>query len=416
MAGSFNIFRRYQKAALAGLAIMAMLAFFVLPPLLQMGGSGAAPGDGTVVQWKGGGLRESGLDRAVMTRRALNQFLMALRAAATGDERVQPPLRDDEQGVVDALLLAREAEANGIVVSDSVINDFLGMWTGDMVTPAQMQDVIGQLRDRAGVTEADIFDALRTVILGERLQALALRGTGFSGTPPGWRWDAFRKLEQGAMVEVVPVVVESLAAEVPPPSPAAIESLYARYQNDLPRARSATPGFRQPARIRYDAVVAPAELFVEESAEQVTDEEIEKFYEANKASMFTKPAEEPTQEPAEDPTAKPAAEAEAKQSNAGDVKPAEPAPEVPSGSPQPEVPVDAPPVEPPQAPAPGAAEPAAAGDGAAVPQRVVYPVAFRQPAADEQAAGTTDQTEPPAGETEPPAGETDKPAGETDKP
>ncbi|MEX1075559.1 MAG: hypothetical protein WED27_03805, partial [Pirellulales bacterium] len=380
MAGSFNIFRRYQKAALAGLAIMAMLAFFVLPPLLQMGGSGAAPGDGTVVQWKGGGLRESGLDRAVMTRRALNQFLMALRAAATGDERVQPPLRDDEQGVVDALLLAREAEANGIVVSDSVINDFLGMWTGDMVTPAQMQDVIGQLRDRAGVTEADIFDALRTVILGERLQALALRGTGFSGTPPGWRWDAFRKLEQGAMVEVVPVVVESLAAEVPPPSPAAIESLYARYQNDLPRARSATPGFRQPARIRYDAVVAPAELFVEESAEQVTDEEIEKFYEANKASMFTKPAEEPTQEPAEDPTAKPAAEAEAKQSNAGDVKPAEPAPEVPSGSPQPEVPVDAPPVEPPQAPAPGAAEPAAAGDGAAVPQRVVYSVAFRQPA------------------------------------
>ena len=412
MAGSFNIFRRYQKAALAGLAIMAMLAFFVLPPLLQMGGSGAAPGDGTVVQWKGGGLRESGLERAVMTRRALNQFLMALRAAATGDERVQPPLRDDEQGVVDALLLAREAEANGIVVSDSVINDFLGMWTGDMVTPAQMQDVIGQLRDRAGVTEADIFDALRTVILGERLQALALRGTGFSGTPPGWRWDAFRKLEQGAMVEVVPVVVESLAAEVPPPSPAAIESLYARYQNDLPRARSATPGFRQPARIRYDAVVAPAELFVEESAKKVTDEEIEKFYEANKASMFTKLADEPTQEP----TAKPAAEAEAKQSDAGEVKPAEPAPEVPAGSPQPEVPVDAPPVEPPQAPAPGAAEPAAAGDGAAVPQRVVYPVAFRQPAADEQAAGTTDETEPPAREPEQPADTTEPPAGETEKP
>lgn len=414
MAGSFNIFRRYQKAALAGLAIMAMLAFFVLPPLLQMGGDGAAPGDVTVVQWKGGDLRESSLDRAVMTRRALNQFLMALRAAATGDERVQPPLRDDEQGVVDTLLLAREAEANGIVVSDSVINDFLGMWTGDMVTPAQMQDVIGQLRDRAGVTEADIFDALRTVILGERLQALGLRGTGFSGTPPGWRWDAFRKLEQGAMVEVVPVVVESLAAEVPSPSPAAIESLYARYQSDLPRARSATPGFRQPARIRYDALVAPTELFVEESAKKVTDEEIEKFYEANKASMFTKPAEEPAKDdPAKESTTEPAAEADAKQSDAGEVKPAEPAPEVPAGSPQPEVPVDAPPAEPSQAP--GAAEPAAAGDGAAVPQRVVYPVAFRQPAV-EQAAGGTDKAEPPAGEPEKPAGETEKPAGETEKP
>jgi hypothetical protein len=52
MAGSFNLFRRYQKAALALLAIMAMLAFFVLPPLLQMGGSGPVAGDETVVTWK----------------------------------------------------------------------------------------------------------------------------------------------------------------------------------------------------------------------------------------------------------------------------------------------------------------------------------------------------------------------------
>ena len=37
MAGSFGIFRQYEKTALAGLAIMAMLAFFVLPPILQMG-------------------------------------------------------------------------------------------------------------------------------------------------------------------------------------------------------------------------------------------------------------------------------------------------------------------------------------------------------------------------------------------
>ena len=42
MAGSFNLFRRYQKTALAALAIMAMLAFFVLPPLLQMGAGGGS--------------------------------------------------------------------------------------------------------------------------------------------------------------------------------------------------------------------------------------------------------------------------------------------------------------------------------------------------------------------------------------
>jgi hypothetical protein len=414
MAGSFNLFRRYQKAALAGLAIMAMLAFFVLPPLLQLGGGGPQRGDGTVVRWQGGGLRESGLQRAVLTRRALNQFLMALRAAATGDERVQPPLRDDEKGVVDALLLAREAVANGIVVSDSVINDFLAMWTGDMVTSAQMQNVIGQLRDRAGVTEADIFDALRTVILGERLQALALRGTGFSGAPPGWRWDAFRKLEQGATVEVVPVVVESLAGEVAEPSTAALEGLYARYRDDLPRARSATPGFREPARARYDALVAKADLFVAEAEKDVTDEQIAKFYEDNKERMF-KQAPEPESEPPAD--AQPAAEPEA--DGGADAKPAaEPASEAPA---EPAAAKEQPasPAEPSPEPEPAAEPQAAAG-----PSRpAVLPVAFRQPAAEavQEAAETVVQETAPAAETaaavdEKAAGSEDKPAAAEEKP
>jgi len=401
MAGSFNLFRRYQKAALAGLAIMAMLAFFVLPPLLQLGGGGAQRGDSTVVRWQGGGLRESGLQRAVLTRRALNQFLMALRAAATGDERVQPPLRDDEKGVVDALLLAREAEANGIVVSDTVINDFLAMWTGDMVTSAQMQNVIGQLRDRAGVTEADIFDALRTVILGERLQALALRGTGFSGAPPGWRWDAFRKLEQGATVEVVPVVVESLAGEVAEPSMAALEGLYARYRDDLPRARSATPGFREPARARYDALVARAGLFVAEAEKDVTDEQIAKFYDDNKERMF-KQAPEPEPEPEAKPDSEPAA----------DAKPAaEPAPEAPA---EPAAAKEQPatPAEPSPEPEPAAEPQAAAG-----PSRpIVLPVAFRQPSTEaaQEAAETAVKETAPAAETAA-AGE-EKPAATEEKP
>jgi len=298
MAGHFNVFRRYQKAALAGLAIMAMLAFFVLPPLLQMGGGGVGPNDRVVVRWNGGSFKESDLERVTRVRRALNQFLMALRVAATGDTRMQSPLRDDEKGVVNTILMAREAEAAGIIVSDTVINDFLGLWTGDRVTPEEMQGVIADLRSRAGVTESDLFDALRDVILGERLQALFLRGAGFMSTPPGWRWDAFRKLEQSATVEVVPVVVESLASQVSEPSTAALEKIYAEYADDLPQARSTTPGFREPARAKYDALVARADLFVAEAEAVVTDAEIEKFYEENKESMFQKVAEPPAEEKA----------------------------------------------------------------------------------------------------------------------
>jgi hypothetical protein len=390
MVGSFNVFRRYQKAALAGLAIMAMLAFFVLPPLLQMGDSIGPAADTVAVSWKGGGLRESGLQRAVMARRALNQFLMALQAAASGSERVQPPLRDDEKAVVDSLLLAREAEANGLVVSDAVVNDFLAIWTGDRVPQADIRGVIDQLRERAGVTEQDIFAGLRTLLLGERMQALALRGTGFASAPPGWRWDAFRRLEQSATVEVVPVIVESLGGEVAKPTAAALEKVYATYKDDLPQAAADTPGFREPARIRYDALVATPDVFVAEAEKAVTEEQIAKFYEDNKDSLFkreAKPESTPADQPADKLEEKPAAEPEGS-------KPAPPAP---------------------AKPAPATSEPATpAGDPKASDgsrRGLIRQAAFRQPG--EAAADAVKQTAKDAADVTPaapPAAGGEKPA------
>ena len=381
MAGSFHIFRRYQKAALAGLAIMAMLAFFVLPPVLQMGSAGGPTADSVVVSWKGESLRESGLERAVIARRALNQFLMALQAAASGSERVQPPLRDDEKAVVDSLLMAREAEANGIVVSDAVINDFLAIWTGDRVPQADIRGVIDQLRERAGVTEQDIFTGLRTLLLGERMQALALRGTGFASAPPGWRWDAFRRLEQSATVEVVPVIVETLGGEVAEPTTAALEAVYTKYKDDLPRAAADTPGFREPARIRYDALVATPDVFVAEAEKAVTDEQIVKFYEENKDAMYkqvAKPAEaaangvEPDKagEKAGEKAAPPAEESKPES------KPADKAEGPPAAAPEAGTPAAPAPAPAEPEPTPPAGDPKAANGPRA---GAIRAVAFRQP-------------------------------------
>ena len=56
MAGSFNFFRKYQRSMLVAVAVLAMLAFFVLPPFLQMG-AGSSSADPVVVEWKGGAVR-----------------------------------------------------------------------------------------------------------------------------------------------------------------------------------------------------------------------------------------------------------------------------------------------------------------------------------------------------------------------
>jgi hypothetical protein len=291
MVGSFEIFRKYQRGLLVCVAILAMLAFFVLPPFLQMGGS-AGGQDPVAVSWTGGEMREGGLERTVALRSLVNRFLMESAAAGGRDPSRLPLLPEGEEQTVMTTLLAQDAKANGILVSDQAINDFLGQVTGNLVRQEQFDEIISRLRlGPLPLTQQDLFEALRTELAARTM--LAVHQSGINADPPGWQWDYFRRLEQRATVEVVPVVVENFAGSVTAPSEAALRGFYEKYKNDLPEARSAEPGFREPHRVQYDYLVAKRGLFEEEVAKEVTDEQIGEYYEKNKASMFrAKPAED----------------------------------------------------------------------------------------------------------------------------
>ena len=105
MAG-FGIFRTYQKASMVALAILAMLAFFVLPPLLQYGGQAATVADSPVAKWSGGELREKGLDRAVTMKLVLNRFLAEFEQNAwPGRDHLDDLLETAEERTLVASLL-----------------------------------------------------------------------------------------------------------------------------------------------------------------------------------------------------------------------------------------------------------------------------------------------------------------------
>ncbi|MFM8708949.1 MAG: hypothetical protein ACKOHK_12955, partial [Planctomycetia bacterium] len=129
MVGSFEIFRKYQRGLLVCVAILAMLAFFVLPPFLQMGSS-AGGQDPVAVSWAGGEMREGGLERTVALRSLVNRFLMESLAAGGREPSRLPLLPEGEEQTVQTTLLAQDAKANGILISDQAINDFLGQLTG----------------------------------------------------------------------------------------------------------------------------------------------------------------------------------------------------------------------------------------------------------------------------------------------
>ena len=329
MAGSFEIFRKYQRSLLVCVAILSMLAFFVLPPFLQMGGPVGAQ-DPVAVTWKGGEFRESDLERTVALRSVVNRFLAESAAAGGRDPSRLPLLPEGEEQTVQTALLAQEARENGVVVSDQAINDFLGQWTGNLVRQDQFDEILSRLRiGPLPLTQQDLFAALRVELAARTM--LLFHQSAFNGDPPGWQWDYFRRLEQRAGIEVVPVVVEDFASEIPAPSAQTLRAFYEKYKDKLPEARSADPGFREPHRVRYEYVVAKNAVFEEEESKSVTDEQVAEYYEKNKLTMFRarpKPAGETppdagSTKPTEDSAKKPA-ESKPAESKPAEEKPAEP--------------------------------------------------------------------------------------------
>lgn len=321
MAG-FGIFRNYQKASLVALAILSMLAFFVLPPLLQWGGQSARIADAQVARWNGGEIRERALDRAMTMTAVVNRFLAEATVAAGRDPRQAPSFPQDEQAIVRKLLLADEARKEGLVVSDGAINDFLARLTSGQVRADQFDQIMeGLRRVGGGVSQADLFEALRTELLAENMLLLVQRSL-VGGDPPGLRWDYFKRMEQSATAEVVAVDVRSVGDQVTLPPAATLRAFFEKHKDELPDPTSEKPGFREPHRARVEYLVAKRGVFVDEISKEVTDEEIAEYYEKNKTSMFRArpaPAAPPAPAGAEVP---PADETPPAEPPAGDTTPA----------------------------------------------------------------------------------------------
>ncbi|RLS60237.1 MAG: hypothetical protein DWH94_02945 [Planctomycetota bacterium] len=284
MAGSFEFFRKYQRSLLVFVAILAMLAFFVLPPFLQMGSSFSG-NDPVVATFSGGEIRASQMESRLAMRSVVNRFLVESAQAAGRDPSRLPLFPESEEAVVRTILVAKEAEQAGLVISDQAINNFLSEWTNDLVGTQEFDAILSRLRvGQMQITQEQIFEALRGELVARNM--LILFQTGFSGDPSGWRWDYFRRLEQNAVAEIFPVPVELFSAQVRTPSERELETFFERYRNTLPEPSSSDPGFREPHRMKCEYLVASRETFEKAAAGEITQEQISEYYEKNKTTMF----------------------------------------------------------------------------------------------------------------------------------
>lgn len=344
MTSPFKHFRKHQKAMLAVLGILSMIAFTVGPQMLDWVSGHTASRDPVVATANGETLRQSNISQLVQARFLANQFVHGSLVMAYGSEQMamlqslyvlqRTPGQffgsTSEEDVIRTYLLAEEARRVGVVVSDEAVNKFLRDVTQDKVPSDGYASLTSQLK----VSQAQLFAALRMELAAERLASMSLPS---AQATPAQRWDYYRRLKQRASVEVVPVQVVEFVDEISDPSKEELARFFDAHKGQEPEPLSPTPGFKVPKQAAFQYFTANYDKFYDEAA--VTQEEIEKHYEQYKdqkylysafdAPEFEQPAAEEKAKPDESGDAKSETEPAAK----ADAKPAE---EKPSEGKEPE--------------------------------------------------------------------------------
>jgi hypothetical protein len=309
MASSFHLFRRNQKLMLAILTLLAMFAFVFLDPLFKYVGGNPAPADPVVVETKYGGLKASEIQRLVSSRRLVDQFLTMVTGTAVDkmidQGKLDPRSREmyirmfsnewrqrimtrssqgnEEAAAVETMLLDKRAEQMHLVVSDAAINQFLKEISLDSVSQREMAGLINKLHG-GGVGENQLFDALRNELTAWRVtQSFEVSAAGLT---PAQRWDYYQRLNRKATIEAIPVAVADFADQVPDPGDDELKKFFDAHKNTIPVAGSPDAGFKQPRRERFQYFKVDYAMF--RDMVEPTEEEIEKYYEANKKTMFRK--------------------------------------------------------------------------------------------------------------------------------
>lgn len=332
MASPFRLFRKHQRAFLAVAAVLAIFLFVIGDALMGCVGQAPAGSGGpnvVVTTWDGGELRSDELNMLVQRRFFVAEVLANIhylgkaRAEAAGEKVTQPNIPtfflsqnatvpEVAGACVEERVMADQARAAGMNVSDMMINDFLRKTGFELVSDEDLKIILqGVRRMDLRTSEELLFSGLRELLLGS-LYANSV-GSALMSVSPEQLWTDWRQLNDRIVVEAVRLPAASFVAEVPEPSESQLIAFFEQYKMRVGGQPVSTmgvelpapdPGFGQPQRVKLKYLLGDVTAWTQNMLESVTETEIADYYERNKRAQFVKSDSKDEQDASEDKEAK----------------------------------------------------------------------------------------------------------------
>ncbi|MBD3674554.1 MAG: hypothetical protein HUJ26_13615 [Planctomycetaceae bacterium] len=226
-------------------------------------------------------------ERVIQDLRLANNFIGLAMQQALGEEgaRRAPQFgfglngRTIQEEVVLNILMKKEADKLGIVVDKGAVSDYISLATQEKLSKRGYEEVLDALK----VSDGQVFR-----VLSEQIAIKTARGHigPQSIMTPEKYWDFYQKLQFTQTIQSVSIPVDEFVDEVKTPSEDELQAFFEAHKTNFPGSPNPESiGFRQPRKIQL-AYLEASYLDLEATVPEITDQEIEDYYEANKETLY----------------------------------------------------------------------------------------------------------------------------------
>jgi len=325
----FSVFRRNQKAWMAGLTLFTMFSFIALGSMVQCVGTGGQQNGaqygavaktakyGTLDELSFQTARDNATRLARFARTALfsldveawNQtaqmaqfipesYLVQFYISSLAEKDQETAARayaldrfatelefalNNSQAMVDRWLVLQFAYENGMAADDAAATQELKRLVGGALNDEAWQAALNS----GGLSERALLDLLKEQVAYSRAVSKYALPNSIAATRD--MAEAFEATNRSMKANVAAFNAADYVDQVAEPSEAELKKFYEQYRNVTANASSATPGFSQPTKIALEVVRAE---ITDEVLASITDEEIQKYYDEHREE-FKKPVAPP---------------------------------------------------------------------------------------------------------------------------